>query len=69
MLIMIVIFFPRLQWLPELRQYAPKATLFLVGTKTDLVDDPETLKSLKAVFLLSETRQKAREKPATHMNI
>lgn len=35
------------KWLPELKQFAPNATLFLVGTKTDLLDDKATLKELK----------------------
>jgi small GTP-binding protein len=47
------------KWLPELRQYAPNATLFLVGTKTDLLDDKPTLADLKALDETPITQKQA----------
>jgi Ras-related C3 botulinum toxin substrate 1 len=47
------------KWLPELRQYAPNATLFLVGTKTDLLDDKPTLADLKALDEAPITQKQA----------
>jgi Ras-related C3 botulinum toxin substrate 1 len=38
----------RSKWFPELNHYAPKVPFILVGTKTDLRDDPETLASLSS---------------------
>uniref|UniRef100_A0A6B2LJR7 Uncharacterized protein n=1 Tax=Arcella intermedia TaxID=1963864 RepID=A0A6B2LJR7_9EUKA len=39
------------QWYPEVSQHCPDALLFLVGTKSDLREDPEALKELTAANL------------------
>jgi len=36
------------KWLPEIKQYCPDTPILLVGTKIDLIDDPETIRSLQA---------------------
>jgi Ras-related C3 botulinum toxin substrate 1 len=36
------------KWCPEIQHHAPNVPFFLVGTKADLRDDPETLQRLKA---------------------
>ncbi|KAL0480982.1 Ras-related protein Rac [Acrasis kona] len=35
------------KWVPELKQHAPDAPIILVGTKSDLRDDPEIMRTLK----------------------
>jgi Ras-related C3 botulinum toxin substrate 1 len=34
------------KWIPELRHHAPNAPVILVGTKTDLRDDPVIVSSI-----------------------
>jgi len=34
------------KWIPEIRHHCPDAPILLIGTKLDLRDDPETLRSL-----------------------
>lgn len=34
------------KWVPEIRKYLPKVPIVLIGTKTDLRKDKETLKKL-----------------------
>lgn len=36
-----------MQWIPEMKNFCPKVPYVLVGCKTDLRDDPETIKKLQ----------------------
>ena len=48
----------RAKWNPEVKHYRPNASIILVGTKTDLRDDPETIEKLKKEGLTAVTREK-----------
>ena len=53
------------KWLPELNQYVVSPRIVLVGTKTDLRDDPQTIQTLKdrglAPITNAQGSQKAKE--------
>ncbi|KUF91923.1 hypothetical protein AM588_10004268 [Phytophthora nicotianae] len=48
------------KWLPEIRHHAPGVPFILVGTKSDLRDDEETLEKLKEKKLAPITKEQDR---------
>lgn len=48
----------RAKWHTEVKHYRPTASIILVGTKTDLRDDPETIRKLKKEGLTPVTPEK-----------
>lgn len=49
------------KWLPEIRHHAPGVPFILVGTKSDLRDDEETLQKLKEKKLDPITKEQGEE--------
>jgi len=48
------------QWVPEIRHFCPHTPIMLIGTKSDLKTDPDTLTKLKAnnsAFVTTEEAQ------------
>jgi len=47
------------KWLPELRNHCPRAAIVLVGTKTDLIDQGETISEQEGKKLKSKIKANA----------
>eukprot|EP00327_Prymnesium_parvum_P011425 CAMPEP_0184379214 /NCGR_PEP_ID=MMETSP0007-20130409/3657_1 /TAXON_ID=97485 /ORGANISM="Prymnesium parvum, Strain Texoma1" /LENGTH=159 /DNA_ID=CAMNT_0026723785 /DNA_START=70 /DNA_END=550 /DNA_ORIENTATION=+ len=56
----------RQKWIPELRFYCPTAEIVLVGCKSDLADDPLTLRRLHDNGKLSVDEAAARQLACEH---
>lgn len=50
----------KLKWLPEIRHHAPGVPFILVGTKSDLRDDEDTLEKLREKKLAPITKEDVR---------
>merc|ERR1719510_2613856 len=49
------------KWIPEITHHAPGVPTILVGTKSDLRDDPETIENLKAKGLTLVAEQQIKD--------
>ena len=56
-----------MKWLPELRHHAPGVPFILVGTKSDLRDDEETLAKLREKKLAPISQEQVRVEGPHHI--